>query len=196
MRITGSGDPTLQFERISGGSTLYSVSFNGVTLNMGSITVSSCTGCSTLAEMMQVSGVEEGDAVCISAVSGAFERCGEDSSLAVVGIATTHAEQILNLGCGTGNNKLMLGGNAQDWRHAGCEGWFPVALEGVHEFTKVRCFRSDGSPLEFGDRLVTASDGRLRPLSGREAGGDAVVARAKTVCSSGEETGVIQAVLR
>ncbi len=163
----------------------------------GSITVASCTGCSTIAEMMEVQGVGEGDVVCIDQNSGVLKKCDEDSSLLVQGIATTHAEQVLNRACGGEENTMVLGGNESSWMHrTSCTGWYPVAIEGIHEFTKVHCSRSDGSALQFGDRLVTASDGMLRPIAKREQGGDAVIATARTICRQGVSVDQIHALLR
>jgi len=194
----GLGGPTLTFQRISGGSTTRHIFMSATEFVFDfPLNVPGCTGCSTLAEMMEVSGVEEGDSICVDSSSGNLEKCEVDSSLSVVGVATEHAEQILNLGCGSAEkNTIRIGGNAGDWRLSDCDGWFPVALEGVHEFTKVDCLRSDGSALVPGDRLVTTASGRLRPLLSSEQGGDAIAGIARTRCNSGKTTDLIHVQVR
>jgi hypothetical protein len=166
----------------------------------GGITVSSCSGCSVLAEMMPVEGrVGEGFAVCVNPDSGKISQCQEDSSLSAVGITTSHAEQILRLGCADSvskENHLDLGGKDPFfWKKTkACSGWFPVAIGGLQEFVHAECFRSDGSPLRYGDRLVSSgkSPGFVRPLSPHQSGGDALLGKAMSLCQNGEESGVIQ----
>lgn len=188
MGLTGTGQTTLKFRTFNG--SVYSDIMTLTTA--GALTVSSCTGCSVIAEMMPVEDVVEGDAVCIDEDSGAIEKCTADKALTALGIATTHAEQILRMGCSdstTKTNSLMIGGGVNDhWKATeACKGWYPIALNGVHEFAKVECKHLDGSPMKYGDRLVTSGSrpGFIRPLKYSEAGGDAVIAKAVTLCKEG-----------
>jgi hypothetical protein len=166
---------------------------------VGNINVTTCSGCSVVAEMMPVEGpFEEGIAVCIAGRSGKISRCTDDGALNAVGMTTTHAEQLLRLGCGdsakNGNHLNLGGATGKEWKSvAACKGWMPVALSGLHEFAQVECFRHDGSALRYGDRLITSGQhpGLLRPLGPRDRGGDAVLGKAITVCASGLETGTV-----
>jgi len=177
-------------------------SSNGNARFDGSVTVGSCSGCSTFAEMMPVEGdVVEGEAMCIGD-TGKISACQDDKSTKVVGIATQHAEQILRLGCansGVGENHLQLGGDNKNWQNnPACQGWFPVALTGLHEFVKAECFRHDGSKMQIGDRVVTSNKnaGYVRPLSDSEDGGDAVVGKVIKGCDDGNSTGIIHVLLK
>lgn len=168
----------------------------------GAITVTSCTGCSVIAEMMPIEGdIEEGLAVCIDPESGKIGKCKENASRTALGISTTHAEQILRLGCETssvGKNQEVLGGvNNESWKeNKACKGWYPIAVTGVHEFVKAECFDKDRAPLRYGDYLTTSAThpGYVRPLSPSEQNSSAiltVLGKAVTTCAKGQETGII-----
>jgi hypothetical protein len=175
------------------------ITSGAVTMSNG-VTVSSCTGCSVVAEMMPVdSAVDEGTAVCIDSESGKLSACSADKSLTAIGIATLHAEQILRMGCAASSsqeNHIDFGYKAEKYWKASkaCAGWFPVALSGVHEFVKAECQRPDGSHLKYGDRLVTSGTraGFVRPLAPDEQGGDAILGKAMTICRGDQATDVIQ----
>ncbi len=152
-----------------------------------------CTNCSVVSEMMPVFGQpENGSVLCLEQRSGKISPCTEDKSPDIIGIAQKNAEMILRMGCekttqANGENSLHLGVlNTDGFRDKPeCKKWYPVALSGVSEFTNVICHLSDGSPLGYGDLLVSSSrKGFLRALEdGEPVHGVQIVGRAMSLCS-------------
>ncbi|MFA5000463.1 MAG: hypothetical protein WC545_03835 [Patescibacteria group bacterium] len=157
-----------------------------------------CTSCSVISEMAPVSEMpKNGDVMCIDPGTGEIERCREDKSDFVKGIAQEKAESIMRLGCSDttkeegGSNYQVIGVmDPSGWRkNPSCNGWYPIALIGLSEETNVVCRSPKGKRLGYGDILVTSDvPGRLRPLDKNEdVSSFQIVGRASTICSLDKE---------
>ncbi len=153
----------------------------------------SCTSCSVVSEMMQVSETpDNGSVMCLDQASGKLAPCQEDRSRLVIGVAQELAEMVLRRGCAHtlasegAKNGINLGIlNTQEWRgDEACRGWYPIALMGLSEETRVVCSHK-GTPLKKGDLLVTSTKrGHLRALASDESKPPSfqIVGRAMSSC--------------
>ncbi len=167
------------------------------------VNVSSCNGCSVLAEMVPVAEIpKNGDVMCTNPDSGKTEVCREDKSDYLKGIAQQNAEQIMRMGCAktldakNGTNSMGIGVmDTEAWKKAAeCNGWYPIALSGLSEETNVVCKSPSGKALGYGDKLVTSNiPGKLRPLDkGEDVLSYQIAGKADSICEIGKETDSIK----